>query len=125
MVAKLATLGAYQPAPLAQHLLQFCFHFQIKCASSVKAGWRGMKGRIYFKSIKADLIVKKEQREAKLNASTLYAEGKIHEALEILSSVKAENMLPSLLFMKSQFFYQLEEWRLCVDVCRMCIGEPS
>jgi hypothetical protein len=100
-------------------------YFQTKSATAVKAGWRGMKGRIYFKSIKADLVVKREQREAKLNASALFAEGKIHQAVQVLTSVKPENMLPSLLFMKSQFYYQLDEWKLCIDVCRKGIGASN
>ena len=80
-----------------------------------------MKGRIYFKSIRDDLVVKKEQRAARQDAENLYNSGKIYEAADSISAVK--NLTPGLQFMKSQFYYQLQDYVECVKSCRKGIGQ--
>lgn len=80
-----------------------------------------MKGRIYFKTIRDALVIKKEQREARKAAEILYNSGKIYEAVDSISAVK--NLTPDLQFMKSQFYYQLQDYQECVKSCRKGIGE--
>ncbi len=86
----------------------------------MKAGWRGMKGRIYFKSVHAKLQLEKERREARLNAKRLYKEGRLYEAVDAISAVKS--ITPELMFMKSQLYYQLHKFTECVQVSKDAIG---
>lgn len=95
----------------------------IKSASRVKAGWRGMKGRRYFKSIRDSLVIKREQREVRRNASSLYDNGDIYAAAELISQVK--NLTPELQFMKCQCYYQLQHYSKCISSCKHGIGNGT
>lgn len=91
-------------------------------ATAVKAGFRGMKGRRYFESVKINLQIMKEQREARTNASALYHEGKLHEAIAVIDKVDKKNMIYSLYFMKSQFYYHMRDWKNCEISARNASG---
>jgi hypothetical protein len=93
------------------------------CSSRVKAGWRGMKGRIYFRSVRDALVIKREQREAKINATSLYNKGSLHAAADLISGV--HNLTPELQFMKSQFYYQLQDYPMCIASCKKGIGNTT
>lgn len=62
-----------------------------RCATVVKAGYRGMKTRRYVNSIRHKLEVERKQRNAKYEAVTAFSNGGKQEVLDILSTVKEMN----------------------------------
>lgn len=58
-----------------------------RCASVVKAGYRGWKCRKHLRSIRHKLEMERQQRNAKVEAVAAFARGDRQEVLEIISTV--------------------------------------
>ena len=110
-----------RPLGLVYDYMTFVVCNQEKCASRVKAGWRGMKGRIYFTTVRSTLVIQREQREARISATDQYNAGKLFEATDTISAVKY--LTPDLQLMKCKFLYQLQRYSDCIAACKTAIGE--
>jgi hypothetical protein len=79
-----------------------------RMATRVKAAYRGMLGRRYFKTIKADLEMKKKQRVAKTEAVQAFKDGDREKTMQILEFV--EQMNGELYIVKSKVLYVSERF---------------
>ena len=78
-----------------------------RCASVVKAGFRGMKTRRYVNSIRHKLEVERQQRNAKSDAVAAFAKGGQQEVLDIISTVKEMN--GELWIVKAKVFFIMSD----------------
>jgi hypothetical protein len=91
-----------------------------KAATIVQAGYRGMVGRKYFKSIRYDLEMKKAQREAKIAAIEAFKAGDKEKTLKILSRV--EQMTGELYIVKAKVQYIMEQIDQCIVSAKAALG---
>lgn len=94
-----------------------------KCATIVQAGYRGMVGRRYFKSIRHDLELKKLQREAKIAAIEAFKAGNKQKTLEILSMV--EKMTGELYIVQAKVLYTAELFDQCIESAKNALETPN
>eukprot|EP00602_Paraphysomonas_sp_CaronLab_P000830 CAMPEP_0185029112 /NCGR_PEP_ID=MMETSP1103-20130426/15221_1 /TAXON_ID=36769 /ORGANISM="Paraphysomonas bandaiensis, Strain Caron Lab Isolate" /LENGTH=315 /DNA_ID=CAMNT_0027563733 /DNA_START=34 /DNA_END=978 /DNA_ORIENTATION=+ len=92
-------------------------------ATTVKAAYRGMLGRRYFKSIRKDLELKKMQREAKSKAIEAFRSGDRDKTLEILGMV--DEMNGELYIVKAKVLYKLEEFEQSAVSAKLALSTPS
>jgi tetratricopeptide (TPR) repeat protein len=85
----------------------------IKSATAVQAGYRGMVGRRYFKSIKTELEIKRAQREAKIAAIEAFKIGDKEQTIKILSMV--EQMTGELYIVKAKVLYTTKQYDQCIE----------
>jgi hypothetical protein len=92
-----------------------------RAATIVKAGYRGMMGRRYFKAIQADLRLKKEQREAKVNAVEYFKKGEYEMTLETLN--KVTEMTCELYYIRAKVRYFQHLWMECFEDTRKAMSK--
>lgn len=80
-------------------------------ATTVKAGYRGMIGRRYFKTIRGDLILKKNQREAKTQAIIFFKDGKYDLTIDALNNVA--EMSCELYLIRAKVYYIKNQYEDC------------
>jgi tetratricopeptide (TPR) repeat protein len=78
-----------------------------RCATIVKAGFRGMKCRRHINSIRHKLEVERQQRNAKFEAVEAFAKGEKQTVLDIISTVKEMN--GELWVVKAKVFYTMSD----------------
>jgi tetratricopeptide (TPR) repeat protein len=95
----------------------------IRSATTVQAGYRGMVGRRYFKSIRNELEIKRAQREAKIAAIEAFKNGDKEKTIEILSMV--EQMTGELYIVKAKVLYTTEQYDQCIESSLAALGTPT
>ena len=78
-----------------------------RCASVVKAGFRGMKTRRYVNSIRHNLEVERKQRNAKFEAVAAFSNGEKQEVLDIISTVNEMN--GELWIIKAKVYFTMSD----------------
>lgn len=94
-----------------------------KAATTVQAGYRGMIGRRYFKTIRIELEIKKAQREAKIAAIEAFKAGDREKTIEILSMV--EQMTGELYIVKAKVLYTLGQFEDSIECALAALSTPS
>lgn len=77
----------------------------VRSATTVQAGYRGMKGRQYYRSIRNDLILQRQQREARALAKQQFSQGLREDALQTIATVNPLNV--ELEVMRLKIYYVL------------------
>lgn len=93
-----------------------------RAATIVKAGYRGMLGRRYFRSIREELEVGKEQRTAKASAIAAIRENRKEDAIRIASSVRKMN--GELYLILAKVYYTLHRFEECEKAGRAAFDFP-
>jgi len=96
------------------------FDVWTRAATIVKAGYRGMKGRRYFKTVKEDLQLKLLQRRCKEQAVDAFYKNDSKLALEIIKNVP--KMTKELYIIQFKIFYVTEAYSTCVDTILSYLG---
>ena len=94
-----------------------------RSATTVQAGYRGMIGRRYFKSIRNELEIKKAQREAKIAAVEAFKAGDKEKTIEILSTV--EQMTGELYIVKAKVLYTTEQFDESIECAKSALSTPA
>lgn len=92
-----------------------------KCATLVKAGFRGMKGRRYFNIVKEDLKLKLIQRRCYATATEQYYNGDSKSALETIAGVP--QMTRDLYVIKFKILYIIQEYEECENSIKPYLGK--
>lgn len=92
-----------------------------KCATTVKAGYRGMLGRRQFNKVKAALTLKLTQRRCRAAAVDAFYSGDTTTALEAIASVP--QMTRELYIIKFKILHIIAEYQQCEDGIRAYLGE--
>ena len=92
-----------------------------KCATLVKAGFRGLKGRRYFNIVKEELKLKLIQRRCYATAIELYYNGQPEEALVTISEVPY--MTRELYIIKFKILYIIQKYDECESSIRPYLGK--
>ena len=92
-----------------------------RCATIVKAGYRGLLGRRYFKTVQEELKLKLLQRRCKDEAVEAFFKEEFEQALNIIDDVPKMTM--ELFLLKFKILYIAELYTRCVVTINKFMGK--
>lgn len=104
---------------------QKAFPLWLKCAVIVQAGYRGMIGRRYFRSVRNRLLQEKARRELKENVLSAFAEGRSEECLQLLTAPDAPELSNELRVIQGKIYYTMRDFDRCMEVARQIIAHDE
>ena len=84
-----------------------------KAATTVKAGYRGMLGRRYFKTVQEDLRLKLLQRRCKEQSTAAFYDNDVDTALKLIDAVPKMNR--ELYLLQFKIYYKTDAYDMCKE----------